>query len=74
MCYLLLTIVFSIFSRDVSMLYYLMAAEAGLEIAQFNLAYLCEENYVSISISMYLWHLTFERNKFFRLEMLLERS
>ncbi|KAJ8035238.1 Protein sel-1-like 3 [Holothuria leucospilota] len=36
-------------SWDVSMLYYLMAAEAGLEIAQFNLAYLCEENYEGVA-------------------------
>ncbi|XP_071841630.1 protein sel-1 homolog 3-like isoform X2 [Apostichopus japonicus] len=36
-------------SWDVSVLYYLMAAEAGLEVAQFNLAYLCEENYEGVA-------------------------
>ncbi|XP_030833551.1 protein sel-1 homolog 3 isoform X2 [Strongylocentrotus purpuratus] len=32
-----------------SLVYYAMAAEAGLEVGQFNLAYLCEENYDGIA-------------------------
>lgn len=30
-----------------SLLYYMMAAEAGYAAAQFNVAYLCEQNTVS---------------------------
>ena len=29
------------------MVYYMMVAETGTEVAQFNLAYLCEEDHVS---------------------------
>ncbi|XP_070534886.1 protein sel-1 homolog 3-like isoform X2 [Ptychodera flava] len=31
--------------------YYLMAAESGLEVAQFNIAFLCDENYDSLTTS-----------------------
>ncbi|XP_072049631.1 protein sel-1 homolog 3-like isoform X1 [Amphiura filiformis] len=34
-----------------SMIYYMMAAEAGVEVAQFNLAYLCEEDNENIAAS-----------------------
>ena len=31
---------------DVSLFYYFLAAEAGLEVGSFNVAWLCEENKV----------------------------
>ena len=33
-----------------SLVHYIMAAETGLEVAQYNAAHLCEENYVSLII------------------------
>ena len=33
-------------TRPASLLYYIMAAETGVEVGNFNLAYLCEENVV----------------------------
>ena len=33
--------------RGESIVYYMMVAETGLEVAQFNVAHLCEEDYVS---------------------------
>jgi len=33
--------------RLLSLVYYTMAASTGVEVANFNLAYLCEGNYVS---------------------------
>jgi hypothetical protein len=35
--------------RPAALVYYAMAASSGTEVANFNLAYLCEENYVSTS-------------------------
>lgn len=37
---------FWVFHRLSSLLYYMMAAEAGFAAAQFNVAYLCEQNMV----------------------------
>jgi len=34
-------------SRLLALVYYAMAASTGVEVANFNLAYLCEGNYVS---------------------------
>lgn len=34
--------------RDVSLYYYTLAADAGLEIASFNMAWLCEANEVNV--------------------------
>lgn len=34
------------FSSFLAILYYMMAAEAGIEVGTFNLAWLCEENKV----------------------------
>ena len=33
--------------RPAALIYYMMAADTGLEVATFNLAYLCEENKAS---------------------------
>jgi len=33
--------------RLLALVYYAMAASTGVEVANFNLAYLCESNYVS---------------------------
>ena len=32
-----------------ALLYYMLAADAGLEVGNFNLAYLCEENQVNLA-------------------------
>ena len=33
-------------ARQLALVYYTMAASTGVEVANFNLAYLCEENHV----------------------------
>ena len=38
------------FFRDLSLFYYAMAADAGLEVGSFNMAWLCEENKVCFVI------------------------
>ena len=40
---------FDMFPRDTAMFYYMMAANAGIEVGNFNAAHLCEANHVSIS-------------------------
>lgn len=35
------------FSSFLAILYYMMAAEAGIEVGTFNLAWLCDENKVN---------------------------
>lgn len=40
-------IVFVFFLSFLAILYYMMAAEAGIEVGTFNLAWLCEENKVN---------------------------
>lgn len=34
-------------SRPLAIVYYMLAASTGTEVANFNLAYLCDENIVS---------------------------
>ena len=36
---------------DVSLFYYFMAAEAGIEVGSFNVAWLCEENKASLQFN-----------------------
>jgi len=42
--------------RLLALVYYAMAASTGVEVANFNLAYLCEGNYVSQTTSDYSNH------------------
>ena len=35
---------------DISLFYYALAADAGVEVGSFNTAWLCEENKVNLSV------------------------
>lgn len=37
-------------NRETSLFYYIMAADAGIEVGSFNAAILCEDNQVSTSL------------------------
>ena len=45
----MITLLECFFNRPAALVYYHMAAETGLEVATFNLAYLCELNEVTDS-------------------------
>ena len=43
-------IVSYLYTRATSLFYYLLAAEAGIEVGNFNAAYLCEANTVGVGV------------------------
>ena len=45
--------------RQVALLYYKLAADAGIEVGDFNLAYLCDENKVNTCLKKYFNLLAF---------------
>lgn len=49
-------IVFVFFLSFLAILYYMMAAEAGIEEGTFNLAWLCEENKVNTAFLSLKFH------------------
>lgn len=49
-------IVFVFFLSFLAILYYMMAAEAGIEVGTFNLAWLCEENKVNTAFPSLKFH------------------